>query len=99
MKISLPHCTTKEEAVEKLKIHTPNLMERFGSEISGLKQNWAEEILDFSFMTYGFNVSGRIKIDINEVVLDAKLPVLARTFESQISGKIERLLKEIFDCN
>ena len=99
MKISLPHCTTKEEAVEKLKIHTPNLMERFGSEISEFKQNWEEEISYFSFTTYGFNVSGRIKIDIDTVILDAKLPFIAKTFESQISGKIERILNEIFNCH
>jgi hypothetical protein len=99
MKISFPHCTTKEEAVEKLKICTPKLMERFGSEISNLKQNWEGESSDFSFTVYGFNVLGRIKIDTDNVILDAKLPFLAKAFESQISEKIGKVLNEIFDCN
>ncbi len=97
MKISLPHGTSKAEAIEKLKSGSSRLMERFGPRISDLQQRWEEDVLVFSFKTGGFSVSGSITVDTNNVELEAKLPLLARPFEGRIREEVTQATREIFE--
>jgi hypothetical protein len=66
------------------------LLERYGDQVSNLRQSWQDNVLDFGFTTYGFGISGNMTVDENEVRLDGQIPFAAMMFK----GKIEQSLRE-----
>ncbi|MFH1560047.1 MAG: polyhydroxyalkanoic acid system family protein [Chloroflexota bacterium] len=96
MKVSFPHGTTKDRALEELKANNSKLMARFGTEISGLQQEWQENGLTFSFRAQGVAISGKLAVGEEHVELEAELPRWARLFEGQVRERALQVMQEIF---
>ena len=96
MKVSFPHGTTKAIALEELETHSSRLMARFGSETSGLQQEWQENKLIFSFTARGFPISGTLIVEDELIELEVTLPLLARLMEGQIRDRAVQVMQEIF---
>ena len=90
MSVSVPHGLTKEEAVEKLKQFVPKIKERYQGQVSNLEENWADNVLNFGFTTFGFPIKGALTVEPGEVKLDGEIPFAAMMFK----GKIEQEFKE-----
>ena len=97
MKISLPHGTTKERALEVLKDHSSKLLAKFGSEVSDLQEEWRENELTFSFKARGLTISGTLIVGEERVELEANLPLLARLLERQIRDRAVQVMREILE--
>jgi hypothetical protein len=63
--------------------------------ITDASKTWNEnkDTMDFKFNAQGFDISGDIKINEDNLVLNGKLPLVARL----VSGKIERIINEKLD--
>jgi hypothetical protein len=96
MKVCIPHRTTKDKALEQLKAHSSKLMARFGSEVSGLQQEWHENQMTFSFTARGFSITGMLMVADEQVDLEINLPMLARLMEGQIRDRVTESIQEIF---
>jgi len=96
MKVSIPHMTTKDKALEKLTVHSSKLMARFGAEISGLQQEWHDNEMTFSFTARGFSITGELSVGDEQVDLEINLPMMARLMEEQIRDKATESIQEIF---
>lgn len=95
--IELPHALGKEPAKEKLRHFLANVRQEYAQVVSELTESWEGDTLQFSFKTYGFQVSGKLQVMENQVKLDGSLPLAAMMFkgrvEQTIREQLERLLR------
>lgn len=96
MKINLPHNTTKTEAKKKLKHLFTNLADKHAAVVSDVEENWTKDRLDFGFRAKGLKATGTVDITDDEVILEGKLPLLAKPFEPKIKSVIEKEAKKLF---
>ena len=96
MKIAIPHHTTKEAARKKLQSLSERLLREHGERLENVDQQWNGDQLLVNFKARGFNVKGTVEVTDSEIILDGKLPLIAKPFESRIKSTIEREAKSVF---
>lgn len=96
-KMSVPHNLSKEEAAARVKTALQQATEKFGDQVKNLEQNWNGDQLDFSFRTFGINVSGSGTVDDSAVHVAVNLPMTAMMFKGKIQQglgeQLQRMLK------
>jgi putative polyhydroxyalkanoic acid system protein len=96
MRVIVPHHTTKEKARKIVDKHLGQLLGQYGHYLSESQTNWDGDRLDFNGKAKGFSASGSVEITDTDVILDGKLPLVAKPFESRIKSSIEREAESIF---
>lgn len=97
MRIEYNHQHTKEEAYKKIDGLLEELKNKYGEMVQNPSKSWNSEHdrMDFSFRARGFNITGNIQLQGMAVVLEGKLPLLARPFKGEIESRIREKLEEI----
>lgn len=90
LKMTFPHQLGRQTAQERLQTRLEKLLDRYGAQVSNLRQSWTDNVLNFGFTTYGFAIQGNVTVEENEVRLDGQIPFAAMMFK----GKIEQSLRE-----
>ena len=85
----------KQAAKDTLGDLIPSLIQQYGDRLSKPSAVWSGDVLDFSFEARGFAIKGTLRVTDDEVILDARLPLLARPFEGTIRSAVERELDRI----
>jgi hypothetical protein len=85
----------KQAAKDTLDGLIPGLIQQYGDRLSKPSAVWGGDVLDFSFEARGFAIKGTLRVTDDEVILDARLPLLARPFEGTIRSAVERELDRI----
>ena len=62
----------------------------YQNQVNDLEESWSDNIVQFSFKTYGFSVAGNMTVEPDDVRFDAKVPMAAMMFK----GKIEQTLRD-----
>jgi hypothetical protein len=88
--IAVPHTLSAEEATTRLKTLFEKLKERHADKMSNLQENWEGNKLAYAFSTFGFNISGNMDVEPNEVKVSGTLPFAAM----MMKGKIEQTVRE-----
>lgn len=96
MRVTVPHNTTKEEARKKIDQRLGQMLGQYGHYLSESQTNWSGDRLDFSGKAKGFSASGSVEITDTEVIVDGKLPLIAKPFESRIKHTIEQEADSMF---
>jgi len=96
MKVTVPHNTTQEEAREKIARRLAGLLIQYGHYLTESQTTWTGHRLEFSGKAKGFTASGTLEITEIEVILDGKLPLIARPFEPKIKSAIEQEAASMF---
>lgn len=96
MRVIVPHNTTKEEARKKIDQRLGELLGQYGHYLSDSQTNWSGDRLDFSGKARGFSANGSVEITDTEVIIDGKLPLIAKPFEPRIKHTIEREAETMF---
>jgi len=96
MRIAVPHNTTREEAKQKIEQRLSHLEKQYGHYVTDIDKNWEGDRLHFNVKAKGMTGTGSVEITDNEVILDGKLPLMARPFESRIKSTIEREAESMF---
>lgn len=96
MRVTVPHHTTKEEARKKIDRRLGDLLSQYGHYLSESQTSWSGDRLDFSGKAKGFSASGTVEITDTEVVIEGKLPLIAKPFEPRIRHTIEREAESMF---
>ncbi len=96
MRIALPHNTTREEAKRKIEQRLSNLEQQYGHYATDIDKNWEGDRLNFNVKAKGMTGSGFVEVTDSEIILDGKLPLMARPFESRIKSTIEREAESMF---
>jgi hypothetical protein len=90
MHIELPHNTTKDSAVARVKQGLIQARPHMAGQVKIDKEEWNNSMLTFAFTAQGKQVNGTLRVTDKDFIVDAKLPLLWRIFE----GKIEKMVKE-----
>jgi hypothetical protein len=88
--ISMPHALGQETAVARVRQLLEKVKHKYQDQVSDLAETWNDNVLDFGFKTYTFNIKGQLKVDPNQVSLDGDIPFAALMFK----GRIEQTLKD-----
>lgn len=96
MHIVIPHHTTRTSARAKIEARLTDLLSQHGHYLTDITQHWEGDRLVFSGTAKGFKASGSVEVTDTEVILDGKLPLIARPFESRIKSTIEHEAAEMF---
>jgi len=88
--ISTPHALGQETAVARVQQLLEKVKHKYQDQVSDLVENWNDNVLDFRFKTYTFNIQGQLKVEPNQVSLDGDIPFAALMFK----GRIEQTLKD-----
>lgn len=99
MELLLNHNLPQEKAVSCAEKIFSELSVKFKDEFSNLKQERDGNKILFSFKIRGMNISGKMTVKENEVLLESKLPFAARMFKGMIEDKIkENADKMLEEC-
>lgn len=96
MRIAVPHHTTKENARRILEQRIGDLEKQFGHHASEVERTWKGDTLEFRVAARGFQGKGLVEVTDTDIIIDGKLPLIAKPFESRIRSTVEREAAEIF---
>ena len=96
MRIVIPHLTDKANARRKIDARLQDLLSQHGHYLSDISQHWEGDRLVFSGSAKGFKANGSVEITDTDVIVDGKLPLIAKPFESRIKSTIEREAEAMF---
>lgn len=88
--VNVDHSLDPDEAVRRLRSFLELVKQAYGQHVSHLEENWGARSGTFSFKAMGFNTSGTIDVDPQQVRVTGHLPLAALMFR----GKIESTLRE-----
>jgi Putative polyhydroxyalkanoic acid system protein (PHA_gran_rgn) len=90
MSVTVPHFSTQEDVVKRLKGLMELAKQRNQDKIQNLVEQWNENTLTYSFKSFGFDVGGTVAVEPDVVRVEGKLPFAAMMFK----GKIEQALRD-----
>ncbi len=96
MRIAVEHKTTKAVARTTVEKKILQLLSQFGDRADDVQHEWLGDTLRFRGKARGFTVEGTVEITDAAVIFDAKLPLLAKPFESRIRQTVERETEAMF---
>lgn len=96
MRIVVPHHTDKATARNKINERLGQLLGQFGHFLGDSKHEWNGDTLTFSGNAKGFKVSGSLEVTDENVIIEGKLPLLAKPFEPRIKSSVEKEAEAMF---
>lgn len=93
--VSVNHSLGQERAVELLKRFLPRLRDKFQGQVSDLEEAWTDNILNFSFKTFGFKIEGKMDVAEDNVKLEQNLPLAAMMFKGKVEDSIRTELGKL----
>jgi len=96
MHIAVPHRTDRETAKRRVEQRLDQLLAQYQHYLSDHEKRWEGDTLHFSGGARGFKANGTVAITDTEVIIDGKLPLIAKPFEPRIKSTIEREAAAMF---
>ena len=96
MEIRQNHNMTVTAAMNLANDMLPGFIEQAGDNVSNVQAQWNGPELRFAFRTSGMNIKGTFLVTENEIIIEAKLPFVARPFEGRVRSAIEEQLAIYF---
>ncbi len=96
MRIAVPHNTTREKARKVVESRLKTLHSQYGHYANDLDHNWQGDTLHVAFKAKGMSIKGTIEVTDTDVILDGKVPLIAKPFESRIRSTVEREAEAMF---
>ena len=96
MRIAIEHNTTRARAKKIVEERLRDAEKKYGQMASDLDYEWHGDTLHISVKAKGFHLKGTLEITEKDVIVDGKLPLLARPFESKIRHTVEKEAASIF---
>jgi hypothetical protein len=96
MRIAVPHNTSKSVARGKLDQRLGQLLSQFGGQAEEIEQEWLGDTMRFRGKARGMSVEGTVEVTDAAIILDAKLPLLAKMFEGRIRDAVQREADSMF---
>lgn len=96
MHIAVPHRTDRETAKRRISERLDQLLAQYRHYLSDHESRWEGDTLHFSGSARGFKANGTLAVTDDEVIIDGKLPLIAKPFEPRIKSTIEREASAMF---
>lgn len=96
MRIAVPHHTSKAVARGKVDQRLGQLLAQFGGHAEEIEHEWVGDTMRFRGKARGMSVEGTVEVTDAEIILQAKLPLLAKMFEGRIREAVTREADSMF---
>ena len=96
MRVAVPHHTDKDTARRKINERVAQLFGQYAHYLGESSHQWDGDRLVFAGSAKGFKANGTVEITDSEVIIDGKLPLMAKPFEPRIKSTIEREAEAMF---
>lgn len=96
MRIAVEHHTTRDKARHVVERKIDTLLASYGSSADQAEHEWRGDTLYFKGRARGFTVEGTVEVTDSEVILDGKLPLIAKPFEGRIRQTVEAEAEKMF---
>jgi hypothetical protein len=96
MRISVPHRIDKATVRKKIEERLHQMLATYSQYLTDVEHRWEGDRLLFSGKAKGMKANGTVDVTDSEVIIDGKLPLLARPFEPRIKSTIEREAESMF---
>lgn len=96
MRIAIPHYTTRAKARQILEQKMSQVEQHYGHYASDVEHQWNGDVLSLSAKAKGFHIKGTVEVTDSEVILEGKLPLMAKMFEPRIKSTIQKEGEELF---
>jgi hypothetical protein len=96
MRVTVFHNTDRQTARRTVDARLQQLLAQYGHYLNDVDRRWEGDRLVFSGSARGFKASGSLEVTDREVIIDGKLPLIARPFEPRIKSTIEREAAAMF---
>jgi hypothetical protein len=96
MRIAIEHNTTRTRARKIVEERLRDAEKKYGTMASDLDYEWHGDTLHIAVKAKGFHLKGTLEITDRDVIVDGKLPLLAKPFESKIRHTVEKEAASIF---
>jgi len=96
MRVIVSHHTDKETARAKINERLAQLMTQYGHYLGASSHSWDGDRLALAGSARGFKASGTVEVTDTEVIIDGKLPLIARPFEPRVKHTIEQEAAAMF---
>ena len=98
MRISVSHRIDKATVRKRIEERLHQLLGTYGHYLSEVEHRWEGDRLVFSGKAKGMKAHGTVDVTDSEVIIDGKLPLLAKPFEPRIKSTIQREAESIFSA-
>lgn len=96
MRIEVPHKTTRANARKQVDEKVGALLSRFGGQADDIEYSWSGDTLNFKGRARGFTVEGSLEVTDSSVILESKLPFMAKPFEPRIAEAVRKEAEAMF---
>ena len=96
MRIAIEHHTTRAKARKIVEQKLCEAEKHYGHYATDFDWEWQGDTLHVSGKAKGMTLKGTLEITETDVIVDGKLPLLAKPFESRIRHAVEREAEAIF---
>lgn len=96
MRVAVNHNTTKDEAKRIVERRLDDLHRQYGHYASDIQKDWQGDLFAFEVKARGFTGKGTVEVTDTEVIIDGKLPLIAKPFEPRIKSTIEQEAAAMF---
>ena len=96
MKVSAEHGATKQSAREIIDRELPELLRRFGGQVSNVSHAWRGDTLEFSFRAAGANFKGSLRVTDRDVAVEVGIPLRFRLFQGRIEDEVRQWCGRVF---
>jgi len=93
--IAIPHQLTQQEALTRIQGLLEHLRKEQAGTISDVNETWNGNEGEFSFSAKGFDLSGKITVEKDQVNINSQLPFALSFFKSKISEVIREKAGEL----
>jgi putative polyhydroxyalkanoate system protein len=86
--VSVPHRTTRAEAKQRVMQGVAGHKQRFAS-MAQVTDTWTDDRMEFKATAMGQNITGRVDVTDDAVVVNVDLPMFLAMLAGKIKGEIE----------
>ena len=93
--IDIPHTLPPQEALSRIQGLLQQLQREQAGTVKDVSEKWNGNEGEFSFSAKGFDLSGKIKVEDNQVRINGQLPFALSFFKGKISEVIREKAGEL----
>ena len=90
LNVKVPHQLARQEAIDRIKKLMGDLQKDHKDIIKNVSEQWDGNHSSFNFTAKGFDISGTLDIEADEVIVKGNLPFMLSFFK----GKIEDIIRD-----
>ena len=93
--VQVPHSLGQDAAKARMDSFLETMEKKYKDQISDMDGSWSDNILNFSFNTFGIKIDGKMTVAEDNVQMDGELPFAAMMFKGKIASGIQEALEKV----